>query len=197
MSQKRDGAIAGLTEQLVAAREVGNGELAGALEAAIAELAPKAPPKATFFPLPDAGEGLPPWAKVPADTAERPWKFPRNVQVIAIRFPARLTRAPEKGDRTCLLWEISDGEERVALMRAVKDPNRAQTELAKQMIRAVDEHPADWSGLSSPGSVEVFWREIGAKCRTLIVHVYNQLHLMTQAETDDFLENCVAVVSAV
>lgn len=197
MAKTREETIAALTEALIEARNIdGDGDWIRTLEAAIEQLAPKKK-SAAFFPLPDASGGMPPWAKVPASTPERPWAFPRHVQVIPVLFRAHLTRAPDKGDRTALLWEISDGEERVALMRAQKDPNRAQVELAKQMIRSVDGHPADWSGLDTPGSVEVFWREIGAKYRTMIVHLYNQLHVMTAAETEDFLERCVAVVTAV
>ena len=93
-------------------------------------------------------------------------------------------------------WHTEFTPERVAILRARGDANRVQTELAKQMIRSVDDQPADWSGLATPGSVEQFWREIGAKYRTMIVHLYNQLHVMTRQESDDFLDNCVAVVTA-
>ena len=195
MSKSREEVVAALTDALVAARAENRAELASSLEAAIAELAPKPRRAGSFFDLPEPGP-LPDWARVPAGTPERPWRPPADIQVIPVLFRAHLTRAPQKGDRTCLLWELSDGEERVAILRARGDANRVQTELAKQMIRSVDDQPADWSGLATPGSVEQFWREIGAKYRTMIVHLYNQLHVMTRQESDDFLDNCVAVVTA-
>lgn len=133
--------------------------------------------------------GLPEWATMPEGL-----KVPPGRQVHALRFRSEWTDVPGKGDRHCIVWNLSDAEERIALKRSGggDEPVSMATELAKQMIRAIDGHKADWSGVAGPGNIDVFWREIGSKCRQLVVRWYTQTHMLSDAERADFFENCVA-----
>lgn len=70
---------------------------------------------------------------------------------------------------------------------------RAVDEMAKQMIRAIDGHKADWSGKFTKGNVNTFWTEIGGKCRQQIKNIYLRRHSFDTGEVADFLVNCVAV----
>lgn len=155
-------------------------------EAAAAELAKPA------LRLPEpAGDDVPDWVVYPADL-----KVPKGRQVVFLRFPAGLTASPDKGDRQCVVWSINDGEEKMANDRTNGSSARAPSEFTKQMIRVVDGVTVDWSKMRGPGSLDEFWREIGPKGRNLLMRIYTQLHLATEAETRDFFENCVAVRTA-
>lgn len=142
------------------------------------------------LPQPRASLTAPDWAKVPPS----PFRFPRGVDVLFVRIRADLTSARQKGDRILIVWGLSDGDEKLAVQRSLSDSNRAITELAKQTIRAIDGHPADWSGRPGPGNVDQLWREIGGKGRGQIVRLYTQLHVYDAKEQADFFENCVALV---
>ena len=148
---------------------------------------PKAPVK-----LPEAqGDEVPEWALVPAHL-----KVPRGKQVVFLRFPASLTDSPEKGERQCIVWTLSDGEEKIAADRCEGKANRAPSEYSKQMIRATDGAVVDWSKPRGPGSLDEFWREIGPKGRNILMRVYTQLHLASDEEVVNFFEQCVAVRTA-
>lgn len=134
------------------------------------------------------GSDVPEWAVVPKDL--RP---PKGRQVIFLRIPARLTDTPLKGERQCIVWTLSDGDEKLAAERCEGKAGRASAEYTKQMIRAVDGNVASWMKASGPGSLDEFWREIGGKGRNLLMRVYSQLHLADDEELRDFFENCIAV----
>ena len=142
------------------------------------------------LPAPKTTLTAPPWAKVPP----APFRFPRGVDVLFVRIRAEMTSARQKGDRILIVWGLSDGDEKLAVQRSMADSNRVITEMAKQTIRAVDGHPADWSGRPGPGNVDQIWRELGGKGRGQIVRLYTQLHVYDAKEQSDFFENCVALV---
>jgi hypothetical protein len=146
--------------------------------------APVQPPR-----LPDATQGgAPDWARVPPDL-----RVPRGRQVLFLRFRADLTDTKWKGERQAILWPISMGDKKLALGRAGGDPNRLSDELTKRMIRAVDGAVVDDTGAPGVGNIDVWWDEIGEKCRSMLARVFVQLHVVSQAEAADFFENCVAV----
>lgn len=148
------------------------------------------------LPPPRPSLTAPDWARIPTQgTDGKPWRFPRGVEVFFVRIRGNLTAARQKGDRILVVWGCSDGDEKLAVQRAMADSNRAITELAKQTIRAVDGHAADWSGKPGPGNVDQLWRELGGKGRGQVVRLYTQLHVYDAAEQADFFENCVASVA--
>jgi hypothetical protein len=140
----------------------------------------------------DEEKPAPAWAVIPDGL-----KVPQGWQLWFVQFRAKLTSTPGKGDRHCVLWNLSEADEKLAAKRAKGDPMRIIDECAKQMIRAVDGAIADWSGnWASPGSIDTFWREIGGKARHKLKELYLKNHTMTTEETADFFENCVAVRTA-
>lgn len=155
-------------------------------EPAAAQEAPAKPAKA-FAPIPDArAGGAPPWARLPAGM-----KFPRGRQVAFIKFKPEWTDAPQNGERQCIVWGLTDIDEKLAFGRAMGDPNRAMGELTKQMIRAIDGVQVDWSGGGGPGSIDAWWREIGGKCRQMLSRIYTQMNVLPPEEQKDFFENCI------
>jgi hypothetical protein len=153
--------------------------------------------------------GAPMWVTLPHD-----FKFPRGKQVLFMRFKSAWTDTPWKGEpmltaegtvevdsngrpvlyRQCICWPINSADKKVALGRAQRDPNRAADELAKQMIRVHDGQIADWTVVRTNG-VEMFWNELGEKCRGLLQRVFAQLHVLDVDSTRDFLQNCIEVRS--
>jgi hypothetical protein len=132
--------------------------------------------------------GAPPeWATVPAD-----FKMPDGWVVFFVRFRAKWTNRPGSGDRQCILWNLSESDEKRASARARGDGMRLVAEMAKQQIRAIDGERADWSGAPGPHNVSQFWSEIGGKCRYLLKGHYLKTHTMSTEETVDFFDNCVA-----
>lgn len=134
------------------------------------------------------GDDIPPGFMMPTDL-----RIPKGAQVVFIRIPAEMTATPLKGERQCLVWAITDGEEKLANDRCEGKSNRAPAEYTKQMIRAIDGVRVDWSKTRGPGSIEEFWREIGPKSRNLLMRIYTQVHLASDEEARSFFENCVAV----
>lgn len=161
--------------------------------------------------LPDAEHGgAPPWVQLPPG-----FRFPRGKQILFLRFRSAWTDTPWKGAahinpetgetdkdengkeilyRQCVVWPINNADKKLALGRAQRDPNRAADELAKQMIRVHDGVEADWAVVRANG-VEMFWNEMGEKCRGLLTRIFTQLHVLDTNSTADFLENCIAVRS--
>lgn len=120
-------------------------------------------------------------------------KIPKGRMAFPMMFREEWTDARWKGPRTCVVWSLTPGDEKLAYARARGDAARGATELAKQMIRCIDGLPAsDVRG--EPGSVDEFWTEIGGKCRQNLVRWYVQTHVLNDKEQDDFFENCVAAV---
>jgi len=142
--------------------------------------------------LPSAStDDVPEWAIVPANL-----RIPKGRQVFFLRFPAAMTDAQHKGDRQCIVWSLSDGEEKIANDRTGGSAGRAPAEFTKQMIRAIDGATVNWGVARGPGSIDEFYREIGPKCRNLLMRIYTQLHLASEDETRDFFESCVAARTA-
>jgi hypothetical protein len=133
-------------------------------------------------------DGAPEWAKVPAGM-----KFPREKQIIFLRFKPEMTDTPSKGERQAILWSNNLGDQRLAVIRSDKDPNRMEEQMSKQMVRSVDGVVADWTGEQGMGNIDIWWDSIGPKCRDIINRLFIQLHIASQEETKYFFENCVAV----
>lgn len=140
--------------------------------------------------IPAATEQLPDWAIpfVPADL-----RTARGTPLVAVLCKGERCSV-NRGDRVVLISELSDGDEKFAIMRAAGDPNRVMTELSKQQIRAIDGHVADFSGVPTAlGSVDAFWTECGPKHRALFQRIYTRINQMTNEELADFFDNCIAV----
>jgi hypothetical protein len=136
---------------------------------------------------PEAAADAPPeWATVPAGV-----KLPgEGSQIAFLRVPAKWTKTPAKGDRTCILWPIGETEEKLAYQRARGDMVRSVSELSKACLRAVDGAKADWGGdLRKPGSVAAFWSDIGPKGRAMIRNYYIKTHTVSDEEALDFFSN--------
>lgn len=170
-------------------------------EAPPAEEAKEEPPEEKkFFDIPEAkAGGAPAWVRVP-----KGFKFPKGRQIIFVRFRAEWTDTPEYGHgmsdqpgrwRQCIIWPLSDADEKHALNRAMGDINRAPGQLAKQMVRAIDGHEADFGGSPSPGNIDRWWDQIGGRCRGQLIRLYTQLHVLGRDEQKLFFESCVAVRS--
>ncbi len=138
----------------------------------------------------DPAQKIPGWAKVPAGE----FRFPKHRQVLFIRFRAEWTDTPGLGDRQIICWGLSPGDENFAIQRAMGDVNRITAELCMQTIRAIDGEVVDWAGMSQQ-TPTVFWGQIGRKCRELVLKTYLKLNTLSAAETRDFLETCLAVVT--
>ena len=151
---------------------------------------PPATAPARFISLPEPISAPPPWAKVPTDLV-----FPHSLSPLYVLFRAEWTYAPKKGDRQCILWPLSDADEFQAAQRSANFPTRAFAEQVKGTIRAVDGYKADWTGRNSPGSIDVFWREIGMKCRGMLDSLFVKMHVLGPQEQADFFESCVVQVA--
>ena len=130
--------------------------------------------------------------KVPSSLVIPPWK-----QIGYFMFRPGLTERPDLGDRTCVTWQLSVADERLAKQRTRGDSSRTYEELAKQTIRCMDGVKADWTGKGGKGNVARFWEEIGPKARTFIINSYLQTHTPTAAETEDFFLNCTTYKTSV
>lgn len=140
-----------------------------------------------LLPEPTSNE-IPEWAKVPAGM-----KFPKGKQVIFMRFRPGMTDTPSKGERQAIIWSNSIGDQKLAYIRADKDPNKMSEQLAKQTVRSIDGLRVDWSGEITSANIDTWWDEIGPKSRGIIDKLYMQLHYASRDEAVDFFENCVAV----
>ena len=135
--------------------------------------------------------GIPEWAVLPANL-----KIPVGRTVYYMKFKSQWTNAAHKGDRHCVLWGLSDNEENTAIERSGNKPTRYIKESAKLMIRAIDGHKADWTRSGKEGDINLFWDEIGAKCRQQITNMYLKTHSLQGEDMMDFLGNCVSVSTA-
>jgi hypothetical protein len=147
-------------------------------------------PAAATMPEPE-GDDVPDWVVIPDNM-----KIPRGKRLTFVRFRANWTDSPFKGERQCVIWTLTDGEEKLANDRCAGSPTRAPAEYTKQMIRVVDGVLVDWSKTRGPGSVDEFWKEIGPKCRSMLMRMYTQLHLPSDEDINDFFQHCVAVRTA-
>jgi hypothetical protein len=153
------------------------------------------------------GARFPDWALIPS------WKppagfpagraiyfVPLDVRMMAKRTGGQPIKLKDGSTRTCrqlILWELNLGDEKAAFLRAGGDPNRAAGELAKQMIRAVDGEPVTWADLKSPAHPDRIWADLGPRYRNLLSRFYTSLHVLAEAEVNDFFYNCVEQRKAV
>jgi len=161
-------------------------------------------PAVPLVPEARAG-GAPSWVKLPEGLV-----FPRGRAVLFLRFPAAWTDTPQKGHempdeeavqvagagalwRQCIVIPLTVEDKKHALLRASGDTNRVGDELSKQMIRSVDGYRCDWSGMPSPGSIDIWWNEVGERVRNLLSRVWMQLHTLKREEQQSFFEHCIAV----
>lgn len=145
-------------------------------------------PRAAEFPIEDSNE-LPDWVNLPGDL-----DIPKGAPVGFLKFKAAWTVSAFKGDRQCVVWPLTDLDERVAYARVRDNIANAANELSKQMLRAVDGHKINWGVKGGePGNPHDFWREIGPGCRSLVIRYYNRMHVLDADEVAYFLEHCVAV----
>lgn len=96
--------------------------------------------------------------------------------------------------RQCICIPLNVADKKFAIGRSQGDANRMVDELTKQMIRACDGAEADWA--MGAGPHDIFWNEIGEKCRALLTRMFNKLHILPMEETQDFLQRCVVVRSS-
>jgi hypothetical protein len=128
----------------------------------------------------------PDWVMVPDGM-----KFPEGKQVVATRFRADWTDKPSLGERQCMMWNLTDADEKLAQKRARGESLRYIDELAKQMIRVIDGKKVDWTHRVAHNP-DVFWSDIGAGCRKQLINVYVRRHAFSKEATVDFLTDCIA-----
>ncbi len=137
-------------------------------------------------------QSIPEWFTAPPGL-----KMPAGRVVAFMRFKAEWTDTPNKGDRVCLLWPLTSRDETFALKRTRGDSQRTLNEMAKQMIRVIDGHLVDWSmtkgGSGGVPGVEIFWNDIGAKCRQQVINYYLRTHSMSNEEAADFFGQCLHI----
>lgn len=129
-------------------------------------------------------QGAPEWAIIPPNLV-----IPRGVEVAFLRIPTRTM-----GEKVVILWDLSVRDERFGRARAMNDGARFVEEMAKQMIRTIDDKIVSWA---NPLDVEKFWDEIGAKHRSVIIAWYMKTHQLDDEERIDFFANRVVAKRAV
>lgn len=131
------------------------------------------------------------------------FKIPKGKRPVFIRFRAGWTEIPDMGERQCVCWGITVGEEHIADKRAEDSGTRAVHERAKLSVRLISHGgndtlvPVDHSKSERDADVDIFWEQIGLKCRTLITQVFLQTHSLSAEERRDFFENCIEVRDAI
>lgn len=158
------------------------------------ELKTEEPKKTTtrqMVPKSDGVRRAPVWAKIP-----KGMKFPKGIDVLILRLRPEWTMYPGKGERQVIIWQVTDGDQKLAISRAMGDSNRLGIEMTKQMIRAADGQQINWTGdPSAPGiDIDRFWHEIGQKGRSILHRITNQLCVMSEEEHADFFAHCIAAV---
>ena len=83
----------------------------------------------------------------------------------------------------------------MARKRAIGDAAKTMAELSKQMIRAIDGEPVDWTGMSGPGNPNMFFKEIGYISRQELQSIFIKSHQFTPEQRDDFFMSCFAVMT--
>lgn len=149
--------------------------------------------------------------RVTSDTGRPAWckpfppgfQVPKGKSLVFMRFRGDWTETPHLGDRYCVCWGITVGEEYMADKRADERGTRAIPERAKLGIRFIATAesstliPVDASKSVAEADVDLFWEQIGLKCRTLITNTFIQTHSLSEAQRRDFFENCIEVRAAV
>lgn len=151
----------------------------------------KPPVRASYDYTLQEDRPLPDWVVLPSDFAP-----PKGRVLGHLLFRSQFTDYPEKGDRQCTVWNLTSADEKLALRRTRGEAVRTLAELSKQMVRAIDGCKVDWTGRTGPGNVEIFWDELGARCREQIQNYYIKTHTMSASEQADFFANCIDIRTA-
>ena len=141
----------------------------------------------------DADEAPPEWAQVPGDGFKLP---PDGKEVLYIKIPGSLTDYKGKGDRQCIMWNLTYADEKNALKRCFNDPMRTTDEMTRQMIRAIDGRRVNWASPASPDGIDRWWDEIGIRARMLLKGIFVKRTSASQEERLDFFGNCVVETSS-
>lgn len=162
-----------------------------------------ADPLKTAAATPRDPNEVPDWVSFPPN-----FKIPRGKTVVFFRFRAEWTEKPEKGDRWCMLWPLSDAEEKLAIKRTRGESGRTLSELSKQCLRligTIDSQTGEsigkrvnWTGdfdEATDASPDRFWADLG-KCRSLVQNYFVKAHQLSAEETADFFTSCVVAVTA-
>lgn len=170
-------------------------------------------PEPPIVPEPTVG-GAPAWAILPEGLV-----VPRGRAAFFARFPSNWTDTPTSGVqcdltveervawklqgvtppaawRQCIFWALSVGDQKLALGRANGDTNRFNSELTKQMIRSVDGVLVDRSGIGVVGNLDVWWEQLGERCRSELTRMCLRIHSLTMQERSLFLGYCIAARAA-
>lgn len=131
---------------------------------------------------------VPAWVQIPANMEFPPF----GVTWTAMRFLAEWTDRPHLGDRQCIVWNLSYGDEKFARRNAKGDAEAVMDEMAKRMIRAIDGEKVNWT-VGHEANPDKFWDEIGKRCRMLLLNHFMKTHQLEQAERLHFLANCLVV----
>lgn len=129
-------------------------------------------------------QDVPAWVKMPPGLI-----IPKGVEVSFMKLPTRT-----RGEIQIIIWELSVRDERLARARAMGDGTRLVEEMAKQMIRSIDDEIIGWA---DPIVVERAWDEIGSKYRNMLVVYYLKAHQLEDEERVDFFANRVVARRAV
>ena len=132
------------------------------------------------------------------------FRIPKGKRLLCMRFRKEWTDRPDLGERQCVCWQITVGEERICDKRADSLGSGAINERAKISIRLID------AGENEPTLVavnpdksdpqadaDIFWEQIGLKCRAIIADNFLRTHSLSQEERADFFEHCIKVLEAV
>jgi hypothetical protein len=133
-------------------------------------------------------DALPAWAAmaIPADM-----EVPPGRTLAIMRFRTEWTDRADKGDRTCVLWNLSVGDEKLANQRGGDNVFTNTMEMAKQMVRAIDGLRVDYTGKVPAAQLDPWWDDIGKKCRGMIINHFIRAHSLTTSEKMDFLAVCL------
>lgn len=137
----------------------------------------------------EGDDDIPDWVEIPSDLT-----IPRGAAVGFLRFRSAWTPFADRGDRHCIVWALTDLDERVAYARIKDNFGHAINELSKQMIRGFDGQKVNWGSIrGQPGNVDDFLSQIGPKCRGLLARWYTRTHQLDSDEVAHFLEHCAIV----
>jgi hypothetical protein len=143
--------------------------------------------------------GAPEWALVPQSLI-----MPAGWVVWFLKIPSKDTNAPRKGSllapphddgqlyRQCILWNLTEADEKRASRRAAGNAHRIIDEMAKAMIRVIDGQIASFQVTAGPTSVGAWWDEIGGKYRHVLKSIYLRTHTLDEKENTNFFLHCVA-----
>ena len=143
--------------------------------------------------------GRPAWCK----PFPQGFQVPKGKRPVFMRFRAEWTDTPHLGEAQCVCWGINVLEEHTADKRADEGGLRVVHERAKLSVRLVaraDQStllPADYTKEVREADPDIFWEQVGLKCRSLIVNTFLQTHSLSPEERRDFFENCIEVRDAV